>query len=450
VIMTDNKSKPMYERMASSGLEPVKSQLLSRLNEVLNTEISQRVIADSVSALNWIKYTLFFVQFNKNPAAYNVQPSVSAVDAHLVQLCSEAIRRLRSIGVLVQREDTAVLPRDASHIMSQHLVDYATMEIISQLPFDATQCQVARAISHIENLQRPCRRNEKKTLNAAHKDIKFKLEGPPSKVRVQQPWEKSFVLLQSHIGQVAIEDYTLRQETMSMVEYASRVLVAAEEFSARSSRHGKVVVETLKLRRALATRVWCSQSGVLGQFSSLDRKTVSALKFNGISTFDDVLATKEETLEAVAKRTSPFGLDLRKVVSQVLASTLKLTAEIECAAGSRMPSALVCHLSVRDDILNLVKDLGSSTNTPQVTYTLIAYTDRPGGCLIYKKNVSKANTYKVACPQRFGKISVHLIASMIGLDGKFNTRAKKRNASAIPDDSDTFCTALSRKSRSCR
>jgi ATP-dependent DNA helicase HFM1/MER3 len=450
VIMTDNKSKPMYERMASRGLEPVKSQLLSRLNEVLNTEISQRVIADSVSALNWIKHTLFFVQFNKDPTAYNVEPSVSAVDAHLVQLCSEAIRQLRSIGVLVQREDTAVLPRDASHIMSQHLVDYPTMEIISQLPFDATQCQVARAISHIKNLQRPCRRNEKKTLNAVHKEIKFKLDGQPSKVRVQQPWEKSFVLLQSHIGQVTIEDYTLRQETMSMVEYASRVLVAAEEFSARSSRHGKVVVETLKLRRALATRVWCSQSGVLGQFSSLDRKTVSALKFNGISTFDDVLATNEETLEAVAKRTKPFGLDLRKVVSQVLASTLKLTAEIEYSAGSRTPVALVCHLSVRDDIPNLVKDLAGSANTPPVTYTLIAYTDRPGGCLMYKKNVSKANTFKVVCPQRFGKVSVHLVASMIGLDGKFPDSSHAK----CPSDSERFLTpfynTLSRKSRACR
>jgi hypothetical protein len=418
VIMTDNKSKPMYERMASSGLEPVKSQLLSRLDEVLNAEISQRVIVDSVSTVNWIKQTLFFVQFNKNPAAYSVESSVCAVDAHLVHLCSDAIRRLRSIGVLIQSEDTAVHPRDASHIMSQHLVDYATMEIISQLPFDATQCQVVRAIANVENLQRPCRRDEKKTLNAAHKEIKFKLDGQPSKVRVQQPWEKSFVLLQSHIGQVAIEDYTLRQEIMSMVEYASRVLVAAEEFSARSSRHGKVVVETLKLRRALATRVWCSQSGVLGQFSSLDRKTVSVLKFNGISTFGDVLATEEETLEKVAGRTPPFGLDLRKVVSKVLASTLKLTAEIEHAAGSTTPSALICNLSIRDDLPNLVKDLGGSANTPQVTYTLIAFTDRPGGCLMYKKNVSKASTFKVACPTRFGKISVQLIASMIGLDGE--------------------------------
>mmetsp|Transcript_19696 Transcript_19696/g.40991 ORF Transcript_19696/g.40991 Transcript_19696/m.40991 type:complete len:101 (+) Transcript_19696:361-663(+) len=96
--------------------------------------------------------------------------------------------------------------------MSHNMVDYGTMHVLAQLPFDASQVQVLKAMTEIENLQRPVRRPEKSCLNERHKDIKYKLEGPPSKVRVQQPWEKSFVLLQVSIGQnqmAPLEDYTV-------------------------------------------------------------------------------------------------------------------------------------------------------------------------------------------------------------------------------------------------
>ena len=45
--------------------------------------------------------------------------------------------------------------------------------------------------------------------------IKYKLDGPPSKVRIQTPAQKTFVLLQSAIGQHYLDDYTLRQEMLA-------------------------------------------------------------------------------------------------------------------------------------------------------------------------------------------------------------------------------------------
>jgi hypothetical protein len=92
--------------------------------------------------------------------------------------------------------------------------------------------------------------------------IKHKLEGPPSKVRVQSPQEKAFVLLQASIGQVHIEEYALRKEMGAMVDYASRFLSATEEYSVRAGRNGHVIVQALKFRLALATNLlvrskWC-------------------------------------------------------------------------------------------------------------------------------------------------------------------------------------------------
>jgi len=424
VIMTDNKSKQTYERLASSGLEPAKSQLLSKLDEIMNNEISQRVITSTESALNWMKGTLFYHQLAKNPVAHNVQVvSAHSIDTHLLQLCTDTVQRLQTIGALIRSDGQALDPLEASHIMSQHLVDYKAMELVVKLPFDASQCQVLKAISAMKGLHRPVRRSEKKKLNAMHKSIKYKLEGPPSKVRVQQPEEKAFVLIQASIGQIYLEDKednTLRQETTQSIEYASRMLAAAEEYSARGSKHGQVILQSLKLRRSIATSLWTPHDGVLSQFNNLSQEAVIGLKFNGISTFEDVMASSDDAIEKATKRSPPFGANLRSAVSKVLQSTMNVSAEVQYASGSTMPSHVSCRLSWRSVAAGDHQSRKTVTNrSTEVKYTIVAYTDRPGGCLLYQKNISSPASYEVACPPKFGKISIHLIASMVGLDGKF-------------------------------
>ena len=64
----------------------------------------------------------------------------------------------------------------------------------------------------MEGIHYPVRRAEKSLLNEAHKQIKYKLDGSLSKVRIQNPEQKSFVLLQCAIGHMYLQDYTLRQE----------------------------------------------------------------------------------------------------------------------------------------------------------------------------------------------------------------------------------------------
>jgi hypothetical protein len=56
--------------------------------------------------------------------------------------------------------------------------------------------------------------------------------------------------------------------------------------------------------------------------------------------------------------------------------------------------------------------------TPTIAYTLVAYTDAPGGCLLFKKDISSPITLKVDTPPSFGHIKIDLIASLVGLDGK--------------------------------
>ena len=86
---------------------------------------------------------------------------------------------------------------------------------------------ILMTLSECEGLQRPVRRSEKKELNEIYRSsMKYKFEGPQSKIRIQAPAQKAFVLLQCAIGQIYLQDYTLRQEMTYMVDYGSRMIQA--------------------------------------------------------------------------------------------------------------------------------------------------------------------------------------------------------------------------------
>jgi Sec63 Brl domain len=248
------------------------------------------------------------------------------------------------------------------------------------------------------------------------KSLKYKLDGAPSKIRVQNPQQKAFVLLQASVGQIHLEDYTLRQEMASMVDYSSRILSAVEEYSVKGSGHGHVVMQSLMLRRSLATSLWCGQNGVLSQLTGMGHTTTANLKFHGIVSFQDVLASSSEAIEKAAQRTPPFGSNLRDIVSKILRSTLKLTAKLEYLAETSKPVSLICELYPRFDDSSSTP-LNPSVSSP-VTYHLLAFTDLPGGCLLFKTDISGQSSFRVNIPQNFGRITVVLFASLVGLDGK--------------------------------
>lgn len=419
VIMTDNESKSRFEKLTSSGLDPVKSQVKGdRLVEAFNANVSQRIIFSTESAITWIKSSLYFVQLVKNPEVHGLKiVSNYSFDTHLMSLCKGVIDKLRSIQALEIADGQAIYPLPASHIMSHRLVEYRAMQQIASIPFDATQCQVLKALAAIEGLQRPVRRSEKKALNAAHKRLRlYKLDGPLSKARVQEPWEKSYVLLQAFIEELELEgnDFTLRQEMISIVDYATRMLSAIEEYSAKGSKHGNIAVQSLKIRRSLAVRLWSSNDGVLRQIKGIGKDVVFSLRLSGISSFEDVVKCSESQVEGAAKRTAPFGVDLRKACISILQNRLKISASIE--AGNSTLSKLVCELDGHNSIGSTEND--KSGPSASVTYTLIAYTDQIGGIVLYKENIVGAGTHTAQLSSSFGKLTVRLIASIIGLDGE--------------------------------
>jgi ATP-dependent DNA helicase HFM1/MER3 len=416
VIMTDNSSKQKYEDL-SGGMKVVESHLPAKLMDVMNTEISQRVITSEDTALNWIMNTFFARRVKENPERYGLPTSASIIDSYLMKLCQDSLQRLHQEGVITSGESGEIVPLPACHVMSQSMVDFEAMKEIVGLPFDADQALLLKALSEFQGLHRPVRRSEKKFLNDVHKMIRYKLDGPPSKVRVQNAAQKAFVLLQAAIGQHYLDDFTLRQEMSYMVEYATRMLSAAEEYSIEGSRNGQVALQCLKLRRSLATSLWGSGDGVLNQLRGVGHKTTAKLRFNKILSFADVLSSSSEAIEHAAGRGPPFGRELRTAVSKILQSTLQLSAYVE--SSDNIPKYVVCSLARRKPMPG-VERVERDESSSIVKYTLAVYTDRPGSCLFFRSNVTLVGEYRMRLPSSCGKVFVHLVASMVGLDGKFN------------------------------
>jgi Sec63 Brl domain len=275
----------------------------------------------------------------------------------------------------------------------------------------------------MEGLQRPVRRSEKKSLNEMCKSIRYKLDGPASKSRVQKPADKSFVLLQVAIGQLHVEDSVLQQEMTAMVDYALRMLGAVEEYSIHGSKNANVAIQSFKLRRSLAMRCWNSGKSALEQLRGVGVATATSLMMNGISTFADVLASSDENLERAAQRVSPFGMNLRAVVSTIMRSALKPKVEI-LKDGRCGSSVISCSLEQFHDV-PWVESVSAKKEAMEsdVQYSLFVYTDRPGSCLVYRRNISKPCSIRVQCPISAGRVVATLVASLVGLDGRSTIRA---------------------------
>jgi ATP-dependent DNA helicase HFM1/MER3 len=435
IIMTDNASKRKLESLTTNGLGPADSQLLSTLIDVMNTEISQCVITSEKSALRWIKSTFLFACIQQDPVRYGVT-MIEEVDTFLKCQCQQAIHQLYEIG-FVEMDEESIRPRVASHIMSQSMIPFAAMRLIATLPFDATQCQILKAISQMAIAHFPVRRAEKKSLNLCHKseNIRFKLKGPLSKVRIQKPDEKAFLLLQAYINKHDFQEYALRQEMSILADKAQRILSSAQEYSIQGSKHGQMALQCLCLRRSLQLCLWGVSNGVLNQIQDVGHKCTGQLKLHGILSFEQALECSEEALERATGRPKPFGKRLQTVVQTILRDKLTLTAEIVYTRGSSTPAGCTCHLQSNHQ----------SQKIAQVTFTLLVYTDQATeSILFFQEGITRAGSYRFACPSNFGKLYLHLVASVVGLDESLTLDGPQTRVVTLSDKKKT--RPLSRRS----
>ena len=313
--------------------------------------------------------------------------------------------------------------------MSRNFLDLSTLRSITKLPHDAGALQILHLLASCSKLQSQVRRSEKKHLKEAHKNIRYKLEGPLSKATIQTPAEKAFVLLQAAIGNHTFDDFGLRQEMGSVVDGALRILTSIEEYSKDGSRNGQVLTQSHLLRRSIFHGIWGDSDGVLKQIGGVTCDLAAKLKEQGISSFSDVFHGDNEDIARACNMPTAFGDNLRAAAAMILQCCLKVSSYTKEAEGGL---DLIINISRKE----LDSTTQSQSNKDNVKYTLLVFTDRPNGLLMSRDDISEEIQIVMRCPDQFGRVYIRLISNLIGLDEQTsvdgNGRIEKSSFSLSP------------------
>lgn len=384
-------------------LKVVESHLLTgdNLTECLNNEISQGVITSAEEAVDWIKHTLLFHRIQSNPLYYGLSSSGRGVDnvhSFLLGKCTDAISKLSGIQAISSAldDEERFSPKAASSIMSRNFVDFKTMKSIVKLPHDCGPLQLLHMLSRCEKIQTPVRRAEKKELNEAYKLVKYKFEGPQSKIRIQTPEQKAFVLLQASIGRHHFRDASLRREMSNILGGAFRVLAAVEDYAREGSRHGEVAVQAWLMRRSLYSSLWGDKDGILNQVNGITHEMTKKLTNNGIKTFADAMNSSSDDIVKALNVPPSFASGVRTAAAKILQHTLKLSASTK---SNESTGRLDLHIKVERKVHG-----GETGDNRVVYYSLVVYTDRAHGLLHYCEDLASDAEMIVSCPPKFGRV----------------------------------------------
>jgi hypothetical protein len=158
------------------------------------------------------------------------------------------------------------------------------------------QQQLLQEFCYSKELDKPVRRSEKRDLNEMMKQIRY-----PLKLKVQEPFHKTYVLLQGAIARVEIKEFSMKIEQAEIVESALRILSGLRELSIHHER-GPLLESTILLERALRIRMWeTGFNSIYVQCPGLSWSTRNGLLLRGVRTIGDCLNCSVSHLQVKAQ-----------------------------------------------------------------------------------------------------------------------------------------------------
>jgi hypothetical protein len=319
--------------------------------------------------------------------------------------------------------------------MTRNLIRFATMDTLLQLPAstDLQQVPVGQLpafsvganllrlflsqllaeLSRSQELSKPVRRLEKSVLNDFMRSVRF-----PLKQRVQEPWLKTYVLLQAAVCRVEVKDFALKVEQAEIVECGLRVLAAVRDLAVHREL-GRLLESTILLDRALRLRLWESNYGsVYLQCPGLLSATLNSLVLRGVRTIGDALGCsllKVQDMAGCTQAEARCILALAKLLhesSRVVRATLSQgTLRIEVSSASTAStSAAADSLAAHDRA------------TP--AYHLVVYDAQTGTALCIRNVPHDAQRaeYTVRCPSDLplSRVQCSLLSDYVGVDSYQN------------------------------
>ena len=322
VIMTRHETCRKYETFLS-GLQTVESYLHQNLIEHLNAEVVLGTIEEVTVALKWIKSTFLYVRVRRNPSHYlggeNTELSEDYLDRKLQEMCLKDLELLNETELIrLSSNSRFISPTPLGRLMARFCLSYPTMKKLISLNFDSPN--LGDTLLHISELQEfddvKLRMSEKKVLNSLNRDKQRATIRHPMKGKIKSTAMKVNCLIQSTLGCLSFQDFTLSQDVQRIFRSAYRVSrclleiqLLREDFTA--------IHHTASLHQCINSKLWMDSHYVSKQLERVGPTISNSLVQAGLISFKKILETNPRQLELIANRHPPFGTHLINSVSSL-------------------------------------------------------------------------------------------------------------------------------------
>ena len=335
--------KNYFKKFLAEGM-PLESRLGTYTQDFLNAEIVARTVQDKQGAVDMLTWTLMYRRLPKNPQAYGCQGrDMEHIGDFLSELVENTLVDLEQSKCVVVENDMDLSPLNLGMIASFYNVSYATIDVFHLSLSGTTKLrgmlEIVSSASEFETV--PIRRHEDVLLRRIYDRMPLKLD----KIRFENPFHKTFVLLQAHFSRLTLPA-DLAQDQRDILNRVLTLLNACVDVMSSGAMLNAIVA--MEISHMCVQAVW-DRDSPLRQVPHFTAATIQRCQARGIHDVyaladvlpdmsqherDELLQLNKRQLADVATLTNEFPyvdiefdiLDKEKLDS---ASTIILQAKLE-------------------------------------------------------------------------------------------------------------------------
>lgn len=261
IVYTKELKKTFYKHFLNVGF-PVELLLHKVLDNHLGAEIALGTITTRQQAMDFLTWTFLYRRAHNNPTYYGIEDTLPhGVSVYLTELIDSAMAQLEELLCVVLHGDV-VQPTPFLEIASYYYLSHMTVRLlvgaISRTPTFRHAVQWLANAAEYDEL--PTRHGEE-LINA---ELLAQLRFPMADMDKEFAWDphvKTYLLLQCHFGRVDMPIADYKQDLVSMMDQAVRVVQAYIDVAAEMGYLGAALM-LMRLMQCLKQGVWDDDADV--------------------------------------------------------------------------------------------------------------------------------------------------------------------------------------------
>lgn len=259
IIITSQSEIQYYLAVLNQQL-PIESQLMGKLADNLNAEITLGTVKSLEEGVQWLGYTYLYVRMLKSPDIYRVGTEYkddTALEWKRADLIHSAMTILHQNNLVIYDASTgAVQSTELGRISSHYYISHDSMSFYNkQLRSYSSVIDIFRIFASSSEFKLiPVRQEEKAEISKLIERAPI-----PIKEDVNDPRAKANVLLQSYISRLSLDGFALNADMIYITQSAGRLLRAIYEIVLKKGWAG-LSKYLLDLCKMVEQRIWLSNS----------------------------------------------------------------------------------------------------------------------------------------------------------------------------------------------